>query len=230
MNEARFEVEIRPEDARRFAELSGDWNPLHTDSAYAAATAYGKPILHGAFSAGLVSRMAGMYLPGSDCLLHSLNLRLVEPIVPPAALVVEGRITRMTAEAGRAEISVTDRQSGVTYVTGSYTFGYQIREPTAIAFAATPATNTSDNAGEARVLVTGAAGGLARAVLAALGGRGAAISRSLTAEAIHATSAADLSAQLGATPIAGIVHCGWPSPDNTPMIGGGDVEQRFATT
>src|SRR5439155_363366 len=70
VTEASFEVVIGQEHVRTFAELSGDWNPLHTDAAYAATTQYGRPILHGAFSAGLVSRMAGMHIPGTDCLLH----------------------------------------------------------------------------------------------------------------------------------------------------------------
>src|SRR5215211_86917 len=45
-----------------FANVSGDWNPLHTDPGHAARTAYRRPVLHGAFSAGLLSRLAGMYL------------------------------------------------------------------------------------------------------------------------------------------------------------------------
>ena len=82
MKEAQFSVDVAAEAARLFAELSGDWNPLHTDADYAATTHYGQPILHGAFSAGLVSRLAGMELPGRECLLLNMRLRFVAPIFP----------------------------------------------------------------------------------------------------------------------------------------------------
>ena len=47
MSEAAFEVTVDSEAARAFAALSGDWNPLHTDEAYAAGTQFGRTILHG---------------------------------------------------------------------------------------------------------------------------------------------------------------------------------------
>lgn len=34
-------------EIRTYADLSGDHNPLHVDEAYAASTAYGRPIAHG---------------------------------------------------------------------------------------------------------------------------------------------------------------------------------------
>ena len=63
MSEASFNVEVTEASAREFATVSGDWNPLHTDPSHAARTAFRRPILHGAFSAGLISRLAGMHLP-----------------------------------------------------------------------------------------------------------------------------------------------------------------------
>ena len=49
----QFQVAITDEDRITFAELSGDFNPLHTNQDYAATTEYRKCILHGAFSSGL---------------------------------------------------------------------------------------------------------------------------------------------------------------------------------
>ena len=43
MNEASFTVDVSADDALKFAELSGDWNPLHTDPKYASKTTYKKP-------------------------------------------------------------------------------------------------------------------------------------------------------------------------------------------
>ena len=62
---ARFTVKVTDKDRSEFANLSGDFNPLHIDDDYVKSTSFKKCILHGAFSAGLMSRMAGMHLPGS---------------------------------------------------------------------------------------------------------------------------------------------------------------------
>jgi 3-hydroxybutyryl-CoA dehydratase len=80
---ARFEVAITTDAVQAFADLSGDWNLLHTDPPYAAGTVYGACVLHGAYSASLVSRMSGMHLPGEACLLHGIQLRFNSPIIPP---------------------------------------------------------------------------------------------------------------------------------------------------
>ena len=123
MTEHEFTVDVTAEDARRFAELSGDWNPLHTDSAYAANTSYRRPILHGAFSAGLFSRMAGMHIPGRDCLLHGIKLKFVAPMVLPASLRVRGTLVRGGDAQGVVEVVISDAATGTRYVEGTYDFG-----------------------------------------------------------------------------------------------------------
>lgn len=45
-------------DVVRFAGLSGDFNPLHTDHEFARATPFGKPIAHGLLGLTLVSGLA----------------------------------------------------------------------------------------------------------------------------------------------------------------------------
>ena len=50
--------------APRLADPSDDWGTLHADPAYTVEISYRRTILHGAFSARLLSRMAGMCLLG----------------------------------------------------------------------------------------------------------------------------------------------------------------------
>jgi len=45
VTEASFDVEVTTDSAVEFAKLSGDWNPLHTDPAHAATTAYRSRLL-----------------------------------------------------------------------------------------------------------------------------------------------------------------------------------------
>ena len=212
---ARFETSVTPEDGLRFAEVSGDWNPLHTDAAHAAASVYGRRVLHGAFSAGLISRLAGMYLPGVDCLLHGMKLKFVSPILPPASLVVSGRVTAESASGGRVEASVVDKATGAVYVEASYEFGRHRMASSSPSEQKTAAPR----AGAPVILVTGTSGGLGAATLRRLGTAAIAARRNADTGRLEA---ADLTGgEDGARPIKAIVHCGWPMPDNRRFI---DIE------
>lgn len=87
-----FRHHITQADVDRFAELSGDHNPLHCDASYAATTAFGRPIVHGMFLGALVSRLLGMHLPGRRCLWLSLALDFSEPAHVDEVVQVSGEV------------------------------------------------------------------------------------------------------------------------------------------
>ena len=219
---AAFQVTVSPEDAIAFAKLSGDWNPLHTNEEHAARTTYRRPVLHGAFSAGLLSRMAGMHLPGEDCLLHSLRLRFVRPIIPPASLAVEGEVVADNGRLSRVEVSISDAGTGARYVDGSYEFSrHEVDETRSQPTSVGPA---SAEPSDAQILVTGATGGLGRAVLDRLGARGVGTSRTAAPGLINVPDLEQIDAAIGSRPISAIVHCAWPAPDNQPLTALGNIE------
>lgn len=211
---ASFTVEVDAETHRQFASLSGDWNPLHTDPAYASGTAYGRPVLHGAFSAGLVSRMAGMELPGRECLLHNMRLRFVAPILPPATLMVTGTVIADDGTNGRVEVTITDTVTGRRYVEASYDFGRHTHAEAAPIAKLAPIPLT----GEAVVLVTGATGAIGSALLDLLGARGLGLTRGEAPGLVSIADPVNLDAALPGRRIAAIVHCGWPAMDKDALI------------
>lgn len=202
MDEASFEVTVNEADIAAFCKISGDFNPLHADAAYAAKTPYGRRVLHGAFSAGLISRLAGMHLPGRECLLRSMKLRFVAPIVPPVTLRVSGRLAvPETKGIGRVDVVIRDVATGTRHVEASYEYDRHDTAPLR------RAGETDRPKGDgATILITGAAGGLGSAVRARLGTAAVAVPR-------HA-KAADIEGILGERAVKAIVHCGWPRPDN----------------
>jgi len=52
------------EDVQKFAEVSGDKNPLHLDADYAAKTRFKRPIIHGHLTSSVFTRILGMEFPG----------------------------------------------------------------------------------------------------------------------------------------------------------------------
>jgi NAD(P)-dependent dehydrogenase (short-subunit alcohol dehydrogenase family) len=78
------------------------------------------------------------------------------------------------------------------------------------------------------VLVTGASGGLAQAVLARLPDTALGVSRSTSGQRlVRADSVAAIEQAIGARKISAIIHCAWPFPDNESLTELTDV--RAAT-
>jgi 3-hydroxybutyryl-CoA dehydratase len=71
---------ITDADVRRFAELTGDDNPVHLDAGYAATTRFGERIVHGILTAGLISAVIGTQLPGLGAIYLQQNLKFVAPV------------------------------------------------------------------------------------------------------------------------------------------------------
>ncbi len=60
-----IEFSFTQDQVNDFCKISGDFNPLHWDEAFAESTPFKKPIIHGALIASVFSRVMGMEFPGS---------------------------------------------------------------------------------------------------------------------------------------------------------------------
>ena len=78
---AEFEKMVTAEDVARFADCTGDMNPLHRDPDYAAKTRFGQCIAHGMLSAGFISAVLGTKLAPDCCVIYlSQSLRFLRPV------------------------------------------------------------------------------------------------------------------------------------------------------
>lgn len=96
-------IERRVDDAavRKFAEVSGDFNPLHMDEAYAAKSPFRGRIAHGALIASFISCVLGNHLPGPGAVFQAMTMRFERPV----------RIgDTVTARATVTEIDIRHRQ------------------------------------------------------------------------------------------------------------------------
>ena len=71
---------ITEADVYTFAGITGDFNPLHVNREYAAGSRFGERISHGMLTAGLISAVLGMRLPGPGGIFLSQSLKFLKPV------------------------------------------------------------------------------------------------------------------------------------------------------
>ena len=91
---AQISKKITDTDLTLFAAVTGDFNPIHFDPIYAAATPFKERIAHGMILAGLISAVIGMKQPGQGTIylqqtLHFLALVKVGDVVTASVEVID---------------------------------------------------------------------------------------------------------------------------------------------
>lgn len=95
---------ITGEKIDTFAELTGDFNPIHVDEAYAKTTMFGGRIAHGALSASLISAVLGNDLPGPGAVFVELNLRFRRPAMIGDKVVAVATVSEINPKTGRVRM------------------------------------------------------------------------------------------------------------------------------
>ena len=71
---------ITDRDVFRFADASGDYNPLHIDDHYARSSRFGRRIAHGILTAGIISTVLSSEIPGQGTLFAQLEIKFLKPV------------------------------------------------------------------------------------------------------------------------------------------------------
>ncbi len=69
------------ERIRKFAEVTGDDNPLHLDELAARASGLSAPIAHGVMTLGEISRVLGTITPGPGTLILHMDVAYLKPVI-----------------------------------------------------------------------------------------------------------------------------------------------------
>ncbi len=95
---------ITGEKIDTFAEVIGDFNPIHVDAEYAAQTMFGRRIAHGALSASLISNVLGNDLPGPGAVFVELNLRFRRPAFIDDEVTAVAEVVEINEKTGRVRM------------------------------------------------------------------------------------------------------------------------------
>src|SRR5947207_9304644 len=101
------------DDITSFVDAVGDYNPVHSDPAYAATTPFKEPIAPGIFTAGLVSAVIGTELPGPGAIYLSQSLKFVKPVKPGDTITARAEVIEVIADRNRIRLqTVCTNQRG----------------------------------------------------------------------------------------------------------------------
>ncbi len=121
-DEYKFERYISADDVKRFAEIVGDSNPIHLDVEFAERSFFKKRIVHGAFLAGLISKVLGMDFPGQGTVYISQNSTFKRPVYVDTTVTIEVKVTQVLVDDRRLVLDTNIFNSdGKVCLTGSAT-------------------------------------------------------------------------------------------------------------
>ena len=116
---AAFTKTVSEADVYGFAGITGDFNPMHVNAVHAAASRFERRIAHGILSAGLISAVLGMQLPGAGAIYVSQSLRFLAPVYLGDTITAEVEVVELIAEKNRVRLATRCRnQDGVTVAEG----------------------------------------------------------------------------------------------------------------
>ncbi len=105
-------------DIEAFAAVSGDYNPVHMDEAFAKSTPFGGRIAHGMLSAAYISAVLGNELPGPGAIYLSQSLRFRRPVKIGDLVTAKVTVKALDEAKGHATFETVCLVNGKTVVDG----------------------------------------------------------------------------------------------------------------
>ena len=110
---------LTEEHVRKYAEITGDRNPLHFDPAFAAATRFGKLVVQGGLTTGLLHALVAQDMPGPGTVFLSQNWKFTAPVFIGDTITAEVEVVSIHPSKPVTQLSiVVRRQDGETVLEG----------------------------------------------------------------------------------------------------------------
>ncbi len=101
------EKTITETDVYLYAGITGDFNPAHINQVYAEGTMFKGRIAHGMLTAGLISQILGMKLPGPGTIYLSQELKFQRPVRMGDTIHAEVEVEEVIKDKNRVILKTT---------------------------------------------------------------------------------------------------------------------------
>jgi len=111
--------EVTDELVRKFADVSGDYNPIHLDEEFAAKTRFGRRIAHGMLGASFISAVLGYKLSENKIVYLSQSLKFTAPVFIGDTVTAKAVVREIREDKPIVTVETTcENQTGETVITG----------------------------------------------------------------------------------------------------------------
>lgn len=123
---ARRSLTFTAEHIRTYAELTGDYNPLHFDESFAQGTKFKRLVVQGGLTTGVLHALVAMDMPGPGTVFLSQNWKFTAPVFIGDTVTAEAEVKSVHASKPVCELRIqVVRQDGGVVLEGEawcYTF------------------------------------------------------------------------------------------------------------
>lgn len=98
------EITYNQENVNTFAKITGDNNPIHIDAEFAKNTPFGRPIVHGFYSAAVFSMVFGTKFPGEGTIYMYQDMKFLAPVFVDEPYTAKFEVTEVNTEKHRGTI------------------------------------------------------------------------------------------------------------------------------
>lgn len=113
-----IQVKITDDMIRKFADVSGDHNPIHLDEEYAKTTRFKRRVAHGMLSASFISNALATHL-GPGGIYLSQTLKFLHPLHIDDTAIIELTVTALRESSGIGTVeTLVKNQNGELCVKG----------------------------------------------------------------------------------------------------------------
>ena len=114
------------EHVETYARLTGDYNPLHFDEAFVSKTKFGRLVVQGGLTTGLLHALVAMDMPGPGTVFLSQNWKFTAPVYIDDTITASAEILSVHATKPVTQLAIrVTRQTGEVVLEGEawcYTF------------------------------------------------------------------------------------------------------------
>lgn len=101
---AEFSKTISETDSYLYAGITGDFNPIHINKSYSEKTMYGERLVHGFLTAGFISSVIGVELPGPGTIYLEQNMKFLKPVMVNETITARVTVTSKDINKNRVEL------------------------------------------------------------------------------------------------------------------------------
>ena len=125
-DKASRRLRLSADHVATFAELTGDYNPLHFDEDFASKTKFGRLVVQGGLTTGLLHALVAMEMPGPGTVFLSQDWKFTAPVFLDDTITAHAEVISVHATKPVCQLSIrVARQDDETVLEGQawcYTF------------------------------------------------------------------------------------------------------------